>query len=73
MKTAKTFFKITAFVLALAMILCILASCGKKNAVMTLSVDGKTYTMTEAEYDLYMKVFKMNFFMVQLPTHSPVQ
>ena len=62
MKTAKTFFKITAFVLALAMILCILASCGKKNAVMTLSVDGKTYTMTEAEYDLYMKVFKMNFF-----------
>lgn len=62
MKTAKNFLKITAFVLALAMMLCILASCGKKNAVITLSVDGKTYTMTETEYDLYMKVFKMNFF-----------
>lgn len=62
MKTAKTYLKITAFVLALAMVVMILASCGKKNAVMTLEVDGKTYTVTEAEYDTYMKIIKSNFY-----------
>lgn len=62
MKTAKTFIKITAFVLVLAMALTVLASCGKKNAVMTLEADGKTYTISEAEYDTFMKIIKANFF-----------
>lgn len=62
MKTAKTFIKITAFVLVLAMALAVLASCGKKNAVMTLEADGKTYTISEAEYDTFMKIIKANFF-----------
>ena len=62
MKTAKTYIKITAFVLALAMIVMILASCGKKNAVMTLEADGKTFTVSEEEYDTFMKIIKANFF-----------
>ena len=62
MKTAKTFIKITALVLVFAMALAVLASCGKKNAVMTLEADGKTYTLSEAEYDTFMKIIKANFF-----------
>lgn len=63
MKTAKFSLKITAFVLALAMALLVLAGCGKSNAVMTLEVDGKTFTTTEADYDVFMKIIKANFFL----------
>ncbi|MCQ2435500.1 MAG: YgdI/YgdR family lipoprotein, partial [Clostridia bacterium] len=53
------FFKFIAVALIVCMLAGVLASCGNKT-VVTLTVDGKTYTLTEAEYTLYMKAIKLN-------------
>ena len=62
MKKVKNSIKIAALVLALTMVACIFASCGPKT-VMTLTVDGKTYTANETEYSTFMKISKMNFYL----------
>ncbi|MBO4354372.1 MAG: hypothetical protein J5860_05460 [Clostridia bacterium] len=59
MKKSKVCIKLVAAVMVIAMLVCVLASCSS-SPVMTLKVDGKTYTVTQAEYSTFMKIVKMN-------------
>ena len=63
MKNTSKFARILALVLCIAMLTLALASCGKaKNVVLTYEIDGKTYTLSEAEYSLLMTIVKQNLF-----------
>jgi len=59
MKKSNAYLKIIALVMVIAMLACVLASCSS-SPVMTLEVDGKTYTVTEGEFSTFMKVIKTN-------------
>ena len=64
MKTTGKLTRIFALVLCAMMLVLTLASCGAKNTVvLSYTADnGKTYTMTEAEFDLLMKRRKYEIF-----------
>ncbi|MBQ0125375.1 MAG: hypothetical protein KBS59_03520 [Clostridiales bacterium] len=62
MKTAKLISRAAALILVIAMAVCVLASC-ESAPVMTLTADGKTYTISAAEYTTFMKIIKMNFYL----------
>lgn len=64
MKTTGKLTRIFALVLCAVMLVLTLASCGAKNTVvLSYTADnGKTYTMTEAEFDLLMKRRKYEIF-----------
>ncbi len=62
MKTRNLIFKLIATVLAVCFMTGVLASCGASGkAAMTLTKDGKTYTITAEELDLLMKVKKLDY------------
>lgn len=62
MKTTSIITKIVATALALCFALCVLVGCGGSNsAAMTLTKDGKTYVITEAELGLLMKIRKLDY------------
>ena len=62
MKTTSIISKIVATVLVVCLAVCVLASCaGSNNAAMTLTKDGKTYTISEAELGLLMKIRKLDY------------
>ncbi|MGN1095710.1 MAG: peptidylprolyl isomerase [Eubacteriales bacterium] len=60
-KTSKTA-KIISLVLCAVFIALALCSCGKSGAVLTYTVDGKDYTLTEKEYSFLMKYTKFEYF-----------
>ncbi|MBQ8448769.1 MAG: hypothetical protein IJX27_07560 [Clostridia bacterium] len=63
MKTTRKLAKILALVLCVATLTLAFASCGKdKNVAVSYTADGKTYTLSEAEYSLLMTVVKQNLF-----------
>ena len=64
MKTTGKITKIFALVLCAAMLMLFVASCGASNAVvLSYTADnGKTYTLTEAEYAFLMKYRKYEVF-----------
>ena len=63
MKHTNKFVRVLALVLCVAMLTLMLVSCGKeKNVVLTYEIDGKTYTLSEAEYSLLMTIVKQNIF-----------
>ena len=59
MKKSNVCLKLIALVMVISMLVCVLASCSS-TPVMTLDVDGKTYTITQGEYSTFMKVIKAN-------------
>lgn len=62
MKTTSKLAKIVALVLCIAMLTLAFVSCGKDNVVISYEMDGKTYTLTEADYSLLMTIVKQNLF-----------
>ena len=63
MKTTNKFFKALSLLLCIAMLTLAFASCGKSANVITYEAeDGKTYTLTEAEYKVLMTIVKQNLF-----------
>ena len=62
MKTTSKLAKIVALVLCIAMLTLAFASCGKSKNVVTYVMDGKTYTLSEADYSLLMTIVKQNLF-----------
>ena len=62
MKTTSIITKIVATVLVACFALCILVGCGDSgSAAMTLTKDGKTYTISTAELGLLMKIRKLDY------------
>lgn len=62
MKTTSIITKIVATVLVACFALCVFAGCGGSNsAAMTLTKDGKTYIISEAELGLIMKIRKLDY------------
>jgi len=61
MKTAKLFAKIIAIIMVVAILSTMFVGCESKS-VMTYTVDGVTYTITENEYRTFMKIVKANVF-----------
>lgn len=62
MKTTSIITKIVATVLVACFALCILVGCGDSgSAAMTLTKDGKTYIISEAELGLLMKIRKLDY------------
>lgn len=61
MKIAKVILKAAALTLAIAILAVMFVGCSGKK-VLTLSKDGKEYSMDETEYNMLMKVIKANFY-----------
>ncbi len=53
--------KIVAFALVLCLMVPMFASCGSNEIVMSLTIDGKTYTIDEKEFSLIMTIKKLDF------------
>ncbi len=49
-----------AALLVLGMVCMMLAGCGSNETMVSMTVDGKTYTLTTAEYDILMKIRKLD-------------
>ena len=63
MKNSKLLIKLFAAILVVAMTATLFAGCGKSGEVaMSFEKDGKTYTITEEELSLFMKIRKRLFF-----------
>lgn len=63
MKKTGIFTKIAALVLVLCMSVTLFASCGSNDTVMSMTVDGKTYTISEKEYSVILTVKKLDLFL----------
>jgi hypothetical protein len=61
MKNTKIITKLVAFALVLCMAVSVLASCGSNETLMSMTIDGKTYTLTEDEFALLMTVKKLDY------------
>ncbi len=61
MKNTKIITKLVAFALVLCLAVSMFASCGSNDAVMSMTVDGKTYTLTEEEFSLLMIIKKLDY------------
>lgn len=61
MKNTKIITKIVAFALVLCMAVSMLVSCGSNDTLMTMTIDGQTYTLTEKEFSLLMTVKKLEY------------
>jgi len=71
MKKTNLFIKLTALVLAVCLTAVLFAGCGSsKTVVMSLEKDGKTYTITEDEFSLLMRIRKRIIFCNLLYTTS---
>lgn len=64
MKTTSKFLKVLSLLLCIAMLTLAFASCNKaKNVAISYTAeDGKTYTLSEAEYEVLMTIVKQNLF-----------
>ena len=63
MKNSKVLIKLIAAILVVSLTAVLFAGCNKSNeVVMSFEQDGKTYTITEEELSLFMKVRKRIFF-----------
>ena len=64
MKTTSKFLKALSLLLCIAMLTLAFASCGKsKNVAISYeAANGKTYTLSEAEYSVLMTIVKQNLF-----------
>ena len=64
MKTTSKFLKVLSLLLCIAMLTLAFASCSKsKNVAVSYEADdGKTYTLSEAEYEVLMTIVKQNLF-----------
>ncbi len=60
MKTLKITTKLVAFALVLCMASAMFVSCGSNDIVMSMTIEGKTYTIDEDEFSLLMVVEKAN-------------
>ncbi len=60
MKNTKIIAKLAALVLVLCMGVSMFAACGSNDTVISMTVDGKTYEITEEEFSLILKVRKFN-------------
>jgi hypothetical protein len=72
MKKTNLFIKLIAAVLVACMATVLFAGCGKSSqtVVMSFEKDGKTYTISEQEFDMLMKIRKRVFFCNLLYTTS---
>ncbi len=71
MKKTNLIFKLVAAALVVCLTLSMCVSCnGSNEAVLTLTVDGKDYTMTESEFSLLMKIKKLDYACSMLITTS---
>ncbi len=61
MKKTKILTKLLAFALVLCMAVPMLASCGSNDTVMSMSIDGKTYTLSEEEFSLLLTIKKLEY------------
>lgn len=61
MKTTKTITKLLAFALVLCMAVSMFASCGSNDTLMTMTIDGTAYTLTEQEFSLLMTIKKLDY------------
>ncbi len=61
MKTTSIITKLAAFALVLCMAVTMLASCGSNDTVMSMTIDGKTYTINEEEFSLIMTIKKLDY------------
>ena len=61
MKNTKIITKLVAFALVLCMAVSMLVSCGSNDTLMTMTIDGQTYTLTEKEFSLLMTVKKLEY------------
>ena len=61
MKNTKLITKLVAFALVLCMAVSMLASCGSNDAIMSMTIDGNTYTLTEKEFSLLMTIKKLDY------------
>ncbi len=62
MKKTNLITKILAFALVLCLAVPMFASCGSNETVMTMEIDGKTYTIGEKEFSLLMTIKKLDYF-----------
>ena len=64
MKTTSKFLKVLSLLLCIAMLTLAFASCNKaKNVAISYEAkDGRTYTLSEAEYEVLMTIVKQNLF-----------
>ncbi len=61
MKNIKLITKLVAFALVLCMAVSMLASCGSNDTLMTMTIDGNTYNLTEKEFSLLMTIKKLDY------------
>ena len=57
-----SFSKIISLLLCVFTLAFSLSSCGKKDIIATYTADGKDYTVTEKEFDFFMKYRKYEYF-----------
>ncbi len=61
MKKTTIITKLAAFALVLCMAATLFASCGSNDTVMSMSIDGKTYTIDEDEFSLILTIKKLDY------------
>ncbi|MBQ9747254.1 MAG: hypothetical protein IJV98_00580 [Clostridia bacterium] len=59
MKNTRILTKLAAFVLVLCLGVSLFASCGSDDVMMSMEIDGKTYTLTEKEFATLLKIKKI--------------
>ena len=70
MKKRSLFLKLLAAALCACILVAVLAGCGSARTLMSLTIDGKTYTIDTDELELLMKIRKLDICCASLVTRS---
>ncbi len=70
MKKRSLFLKLLAAALCASILVAVLAGCGSARTLMSLTIDGKTYTIDTDELELLMKIRKLDICCASLVTRS---